>query len=586
MNIEILNNGQSVKIDGKQYSITSSVVKRLINNPLNADERAKGEKIKQLLLQQSATSNNASNSRNSLPSSSSASTSGNDYASVLGNASRVDWDEWQINEDGTFDDPPVIKINGKRWKTFDDAHDFYNFMLELKKVLPNDSIVKSDLRTLKSLGADKPLAISQSNQPSTPSTLTASNVSVQAKALIDEALKGNKNLTNLSSQSWWNSKPQDVRTQAYAELQSILGSPQSLAKYVKDNGLTNLQSYSWWSSSPYKTEAWGIIEQPSGQESVNQPNQPANNASSNTPATTAPTGEREVQILNDGTSVMIGDKQYSIDSPVVQRYLNSPLNADERALGNRIRDLINNSPTVAASATTRQDQINDFLRAELQAGRITQGEYDLFSETVKGWDTSKEINIQNVLDEFKNIKTKTIDPYYREQVDVYIRDAQAAAQRLERQRATELEQERFVSGENIRQAKEGLQKAGMTFSGKAIEQLGAESAFSQDGSSIPAQTPFGGLFYEGKVPMANRVMSSSSSERYKNSLQDLARSTETYLGESGLSKLGLNTGYAPRGISEGSFEQSQQRDYANTLSQLAGQNRQNINYNTPIQYNF
>uniref|UniRef100_A0A6M3IK28 Uncharacterized protein n=1 Tax=viral metagenome TaxID=1070528 RepID=A0A6M3IK28_9ZZZZ len=96
----------------------------------------------------------------------------------------------------------------------------------------------------------------------------------------------------------------------------------------------------------------------------------------------------------------------------------------------------------------------------------------------------KEIKIgmddpQEIISAFEKVQKETIDPYFKELVSIIKDDYQTAFGQLEGSRERELEAERFRAGEDIRQTKEGLEKAGMTFTGKGIEELGAESAFSR-----------------------------------------------------------------------------------------------------------
>ena len=210
----------------------------------------------------------------------------------------------------------------------------------------------------------------------------------------------------------------------------------------------------------------------------------------------------------------------------------------------------------------------------------------LYVQTIKGWNPDAEINMENVLAKFNEIKDNTIDPYFANQVIApFVRDIEDTAMNYQIQREQALESERAQAGQNIRQTKEGLEKSGMTFTGQGIEKLGGQAAIGQPGTAgaIPTQTPFGGnAFYEGTVNQANRLMASSSAERYRKALEDLGKQAETQLGSNAMAGLGLQ-GYAPTGGITGAIEEQKQQKLGNTLSTVAGQNRQLNEYKSPVE---
>ena len=91
-----------------------------------------------------------------------------------------------------------------------------------------------------------------------------------------------------------------------------------------------------------------------------------------------------------------------------------------------------------------------------------------------------------------------------------------------------------------------------------------------------------GRFFEGDVNQSNRLMSSSSALRYQNALNQLGQSAENVLG--GTSN--LVPGYTTTGNLPGSMEDSKQTQYAQTLSNIAAQQRAKNAYNQPLDYNF
>ena len=144
--------------------------------------------------------------------------------------------------------------------------------------------------------------------------------------------------------------------------------------------------------------------------------------------------------------------------------------------------------------------------------------------------------------------------------------------------AIELEAQRSAAGQDIRQAKAGLEKAGMTFTGKAIEDLGAESAFAQPGAQAvasPFQQSFEGMFLEGLVPQANRLIATSSEARFKRNLEALGTQAERQLG-SGQASLFNLPGFAVTGGITGELPQQRDQQLGGTLTDLYRQEQQNV----------
>lgn len=241
----------------------------------------------------------------------------------------------------------------------------------------------------------------------------------------------------------------------------------------------------------------------------------------------------------------------------------------------------------------------DSLLASPFYQNLPEDQKALMRMTVQSWDPDAEINMENVLAKFDEIKKNTIDPQFKEQVDVFTKDVQDQYNTLQSNRAMELESERSLAGQNIRQARGNLEQRGMTFSGQGIETLGAESAYAQKGdSAIPLQREVGanenltdkagmtftdgGKFFEGTVGQANRLMSTSSMQRYLDNIKSLGRSAENVLGGAGAAK--LVGGFSPAGVSTGSIEQARQQQLGSTLSQLAGQQGQNNQYKQPVDF--
>lgn len=222
----------------------------------------------------------------------------------------------------------------------------------------------------------------------------------------------------------------------------------------------------------------------------------------------------------------------------------------------------------------------DEAMAFIDASNLPDDIKALWKQVVGMYPDATEFNADEIMSTFNKIKDETIDPYYKELADVAIADVKNSYQNLVSNREMELESERALAGKDIRQAKSSLEKSGMTFTGKGVEELGADSAYAQDGTSaIPTQIPFAGMegtFYEGNVNQANRLIATSTSARYAQAQQDLGRKAEDYLGTSGAAGLGIP--YTPAGVNvTGSLNLAAEEKKASTLQTLINQWREKQN---------
>ena len=203
-----------------------------------------------------------------------------------------------------------------------------------------------------------------------------------------------------------------------------------------------------------------------------------------------------------------------------------------------------NVDTALIATQAQLDSAYKIIDAALKKGDLTQAQADAYKKIVKEWDPNKLVNVENVLADYQKVADDTIDPYWQEQLNFETGVLQEAVRQQQRQQEMQNEIDRTTAGNNIRQSQAGLEKSGMTFTGEGIEQLGGTSAYSQGPSSgVPAQTPFGGLFHEGKVNQANRLMTSSTLAKYSDALTKLGQSAEERLGSKGVA--GLVPGYTP-----------------------------------------
>lgn len=221
--------------------------------------------------------------------------------------------------------------------------------------------------------------------------------------------------------------------------------------------------------------------------------------------------------------------------------------------------------------------------AMIDASNLPDELKSMYKMVVQNYPEGVEVNPQEILSAFNKIKDETIDPYFKNLVSQATADMQNQFTSLEQQRALELEQERALAGRSIRQASEGLEQSGMTFTGKAIEQLGAKSAYPQTGG-VPGQVPFGGqAFHEGEVPQANRLLATSNLARYQSKMKQLGLDAEQTLGSEGIAGLGLSS-YTPVGGVQGSIDLQKQQRQSSTLSNILDQYSRKQTANTNLNF--
>jgi hypothetical protein len=348
---------------------------------------------------------------------------------------------------------------------------------------------------------------------------------------------------------------------------AVTGSNSALAlvKQALNSGdLNNLQYQSWWNSQPeaVRKEAYNMLtsafQSPEGLASLVQQ-----------------TGITDLQ-----------SKSWWANSPLKQAAWSIIQSGQQ-------------SGTTSGSTGTSNGAINANSEAVSSAGGDMQAALDiinksgldpsvkaLFAEFLQGWQPDKEINAQNIIDEFNKIKSETIDPYFAEQANIFTDEVKRSQAYLNANRELESQSEVMSAQQNKDNAVQNLEASGMTFSGAATDLLGKESAYGMTGaaptSAIPTQKEFYqfGLPGEGQVQANNRLMASSSMARYQKNLSDLSRSAEQTLGS--VKAGGLVPGVQQMGNVTGSLANQQKAQEANTLSALYGQAQQNWNENKQI----
>jgi len=174
----------------------------------------------------------------------------------------------------------------------------------------------------------------------------------------------------------------------------------------------------------------------------------------------------------------------------------------------------------------------------------------LWKTTVGLYPNAADFDTTEILNTFNQIKSNTIDPYYKELADVAIKDVQTAVNQSNASRQSELEAQNVNAQNAITGAQSNLESTGMTFSGQGVEQLGTGSAYAAIGAEAPVQTPFAGIDptkLQGSVGQNNRLIATSTAAKYASEQQEIGRTAENMLGSSALSNVnGLQ--YTPAGV--------------------------------------
>lgn len=295
------------------------------------------------------------------------------------------------------------------------------------------------------------------------------------------------------------------------------------------------------------------------------------NQQQNQQGTQSPTFSSTAQRLLDELGVTYGQTKSAAPSTLdtmglqaaYERYFNNNYTNDSQKQTdlNNLRTALRNgwwTPTdPSGNQGTQGTQTNQLSSAELNA-RIdamlaNYPNLDAAQKAlIKSFATQYEGGLTDtaeIMATFKKMEQESISPYEQ----YLLKDAQKtvafAKGDYEGARKLELEQEALTKGTNIRDMQAALEAAGMTSSGKAIEELGGRSAYGQnknDQTNIPGQQPVDNAkegmvvnngFYEGNVNTKNRLMSSGNLARYDANMRDLARKYEAEVGSELASQL-------------------------------------------------
>jgi hypothetical protein len=216
----------------------------------------------------------------------------------------------------------------------------------------------------------------------------------------------------------------------------------------------------------------------------------------------------------------------------------------------------------------------------------------ILRQVVGQWDFSADnaINMDKILKEYRKIEKDIISPEFQAKSNAFKNELTASRNFLLAQREAELETERLTAGEDIRQAKEGLESAGLTFTGRGVQELGGQSAYGQISpeqaatnvaNPLGSQPTVGGLFYEGKVNQLNRLMSQGSDVKFRQNVDVLGRQAEEMLGSGNVVLTNL-PGYTASGGIRGQIETQKQQALADTLTNIAAQQDKNRASKEPV----
>ena len=335
--------------------------------------------------------------------------------------------------------------------------------------------------------------------------------------------------------------------------------------YIKDNKITDQSSVG--GSYDAILHNYGTPVDMTGYTPKTDTNVPTttNNTSTNIPAADQKWVNDAYQKYFDRTATSSELANWAKESP---QALEQFLQSEQKKYGY----------TSTAQKTTQDQNLQDALKM-VDDSNLPPDIKALWKTTVQNYPKATDFNIPSIINTFNQIKAQTIDPYYKQLSDVAINDLKTNFNTLQTQRTAEQEAERANAGLAIRQAKAGNEAAGMTFTGKSIQDLGAGSAYAQPGdmntpsTQIPTQIPFGGMdqaFYEGNVNQGNRLIASSSAAKYASNQQAIADQAAKQVGDAAVQSAVPGLSYSPGGTTDttATLTQDKQGKEATTLQGL------------------
>tara|TARA_R100000049_G_C1954644_1_gene106630 strand:+ start:210 stop:1688 length:1479 start_codon:yes stop_codon:yes gene_type:complete len=270
-------------------------------------------------------------------------------------------------------------------------------------------------------------------------------------------------------------------------------------------------------------------------------------------------------LLADADAVDFGDRYEPVTEavadatvPAVEDVTDGTADPSAAVEGEIVED------TSAADLAASKEQAIADLQFAFDNGVIGYDEFVLYSDVVNAWEAGAEVDFGPILETFDDLKANTIDPYYAQQIEIATAQVTAAQEYMAAQRELQLDSENINAQERVRSAKASFESAGLTFTGEAARQLGAESAFATDAENPLLQLQSLG---EGLIPETSSLIASSSLAEYEESLRSLGEQAELVIGTEATTGLGLGT----LGTSEaivGSIAEAQDLLEKQTLSSL------------------
>ena len=338
---------------------------------------------------------------------------------------------------------------------------------------------------------------------------------------------------------------------------------QQLAQQFK--GQLNLQSNPEWSKYPLslRQEAYAIMTQPATTSVTAQ--QLAQKFAGQLNLQQSPEWNAQpLSVRQEAYKIMTAGNAPAQQQGGVQDYM----------VEDKVTEKATTTPKITPTANIADQKLKDAMKY-IDSANIDQSSKDLLKSIAMNYDYSKEVNVPNILATFNRIKTTTIDPEFYAQAQALEQEVVRSRDFLALERERQVEQERTLAGQDIRQAKAGLEQAGLTFTGQAIQQLGGQSAYSQGGTGALAQQPQNGMFMEGLVNQQNRLISTGNEQAYRKNLESLGRGAEQALGSSYASRLNIPT-YQMVGGQVGELERQKQQKLAATLTDIAQNEQLNV----------
>ena len=278
------------------------------------------------------------------------------------------------------------------------------------------------------------------------------------------------------------------------------------------------------------------------------------------------------------------------DQPEIDWWTTQPLTDLELELSTlyetKTQHAYDGSPIPEGETTSQNDIDNgistkesmEMIDAAIADGSITPEIGAIWKLTIENYPPGIEFDTKKILETFEGIKESTIDPYFDELIDIAKADVETAFGNLTEARKREWETQKINAEQNIKGAKSGLESSGMTFSGKAVEQLGKKSAFTEE-----EKIPFGGgALPEGLVNTSNRLLASGTQARHDSDVYGLVSGAENLLGSERVDSMNLPGIDRPDVVTTGASDEARDAASGGTLSSIIDNYNESLKLNTNL----